>query len=429
MGDGTQASPYTTQEVIALNTDNGTDDVWVTGFIIGTRSGGSVNALSGSIYNIVLSSGPDLATTFDMTKHITVDFDSLEAIIMATPSAFVGHQVKIKGKLDLYYSNPGLKTCTEYEFIVDDNFVAAPLFSHSSCSFSQAFDLTITTSTAGADIFYTTDGSTPDALSTPYPAAGINIPAATVTIKAIAIEGDNVSEISEETYTYIAIDPNAKIETFSSAPLTSSYQDSTFVGDNNIRWSYVSCRDHNGDANNSGINGKAIMLKEQAKSSKVYSEPISGGIGSLMVKLYKGFTSKGGRQAEVLINGVVVDSSEVFDDNAEHILHIDNINVAGDFTIEIRNIKSKQIIVDDITWMPFIPTSTQLGAEDSSVIYALDGTLYVETQEGYAIDIYSINGTYLYGGLAEDNITAISSLPQGTVIVVVNGKAHKTIVR
>ncbi len=68
------------------------------------------------------------------------------------------------------------------------------------------------------------------------------------------------------------------------------------------------------------------------------------------MKLYKGFTGGGNRQVEVFINGVSIGTSVAFDDFDEHILRIENINIEGDFTIEIKNITEKQIIIDDITW-------------------------------------------------------------------------------
>lgn len=139
-------------------------------------------------------------------------------------------------------------------------------------------------------------------------------------------------------------------EDFSNSELTSSYADGNFVGNNGITWSYIESRDENGDANESGINGKAIMLRRSSDNSSISSSVISNGIGNFSVKLYKGFTGNGNRQVELFINGVSQGTSTPFNDYEEHIFEVNNINIAGDFTIEIKNITSSQVIIDDITW-------------------------------------------------------------------------------
>jgi uncharacterized repeat protein (TIGR02543 family) len=141
------------------------------------------------------------------------------------------------------------------------------------------------------------------------------------------------------------------VETFDNSNATSSYADNSFVGDNSVTWTYVESRDENGDANNSGIDGKALMLRRISDNSSITSSTISGGISYFEVKIYKGFTGGGDRQIEVLINGLSIGTSTPFDGDDEHILIIENLNISGDFTIEIRNITTKQVIIDDITWI------------------------------------------------------------------------------
>ena len=69
--------------------------------------------------------------------------------------------------------------------------VATPEFSVASGAVNSGTEVTITCSTEGAKIYYTTDGSEPTASSTEYTAA-ISVTAA-VTLKAIAVKsGMNV---------------------------------------------------------------------------------------------------------------------------------------------------------------------------------------------------------------------------------------------
>lgn len=149
---------------------------------------------------------------------------------------------------------------------------------------------------------------------------------------------------------------NSKVETFDNSNATSSYNDDNFVGNNGITWNYVQSRDENGDANGSGIDGNALMLRRSSSSSSVYSESISGGIGNFSVKLYKGFTGGGTRQVELFVNGTSQGTSATFDDYNEHVFTVNDINITGNVVIRIDNLTSKQVIVDDITWSGYVGT-------------------------------------------------------------------------
>ncbi|QOD59664.1 T9SS type A sorting domain-containing protein [Polaribacter haliotis] len=136
-------------------------------------------------------------------------------------------------------------------------------------------------------------------------------------------------------------------EPFTNSNATTSYADNSFVGEGGITWSYVASRD---DAGTAGVTAPALMLRRSSDDSKITSSAISGGIGDFSVKLYKGFTGGGNRQVELFINGVSKGTSIAFDDTDEHIFTVPGINVTGNVVIEIKNITSKQVILDDITW-------------------------------------------------------------------------------
>src|SRR5690606_30971418 len=142
-------------------------------------------------------------------------------------------------------------------------------------------------------------------------------------------------------------------ETFTNHNLTSSYSTGSFVGDNNVTWNYTACRDENGDANGSGIDGKAIMLRRVADASAISAQSGANGVGAVSMKLYKGFTGGGDRQVELFVNGTSYGTSVGFNDYDEHVFTVENINIAGDFLIEIKNITSKQVIVDTVVWTEY----------------------------------------------------------------------------
>ena len=138
-------------------------------------------------------------------------------------------------------------------------------------------------------------------------------------------------------------------ETFESANLPGSYSDGSFVGDNSVTWNYVQSRDDAGYE----ITGEGIMLRRSSSNSKVYSESVAGGIGDFSCDLKKAYTGSGNRQVELFINGVSKGTSDAFDDTNVHHFSISGINVTGSVVVEIRDITSKQVIVDNISWTGF----------------------------------------------------------------------------
>ncbi len=90
---------------------------------------------------------------------------------------------------------------------------AAPTFSVAACTFNTAFDMTIS-GPEGSTLKYTTDGTDPVASGTAVDTDSktISIPTGSdVTVKAVAIVNDVVSELASVTYTYDA----REIPTFS----------------------------------------------------------------------------------------------------------------------------------------------------------------------------------------------------------------------
>ena len=83
------------------------------------------------------------------------------------------------------------------------NTVAAPTFSKDAGKFSEPFDLTLSCATEGATIYYTTDGTQPQAvIGDMYAGNPIHI-SSTTTVKAFAVKsGMTDSGVAEATYTY-----------------------------------------------------------------------------------------------------------------------------------------------------------------------------------------------------------------------------------
>ena len=88
---------------------------------------------------------------------------------------------------------------------VDPTYVHEPVFSHPGGTFVGSVDVTITTNTADADIYYTMDGSDATADATLYTGA-ITI-TETTTLKAVAVKDGNVSHQTSATFTITDEEP------------------------------------------------------------------------------------------------------------------------------------------------------------------------------------------------------------------------------
>ena len=107
-----------------------------------------------------------------------IDYPGLEEYVWGT-----------KSDIAFDYTNYGSST----------TMVAAPTFSPAGGTYTTAQNVTLTCATSGANIYYTTDGTTPSASSTLYQGA-ITI-STTTTLKAIAIKDGISSEVAEAVYT------------------------------------------------------------------------------------------------------------------------------------------------------------------------------------------------------------------------------------
>ena len=114
------------------------------------------------------------------------------------------------------------------------NQVAAPTFSPPSISFSSPISVTLSDSTAGAKIYYTTNGTTPSTSSTPY-TAPIAV-SSTTTINAIGtLSGAPNSNVSSATYTYSNGTGSNFANGFSTATSVMTFNGSTGLDDTRLQ--------------------------------------------------------------------------------------------------------------------------------------------------------------------------------------------------
>lgn len=124
------------------------------------------------------------------------------------------------------------------------NVISAPTITPTSQEFSKPFTATISP-VEGATIYYTIDESDPRTSTTRLEyTTGVEIPAATTTLKACAVKGEATSSVSSATYTYVhvyediaklkavAVDGEKYYINFKNAVVTYTYRNNAFVEDN-----------------------------------------------------------------------------------------------------------------------------------------------------------------------------------------------------
>jgi len=107
---------------------------------------------------------------------------------------------------------------------------ATPHLSLASGTFSSAQSLSISDSTSGAAIYYTTNGDTPSSSSTPYYSGTMISVSSTVTIKAIAVASGYLnSAIASATYTINLPQPDFTVSTTPASVAASTEQGGSTV--------------------------------------------------------------------------------------------------------------------------------------------------------------------------------------------------------
>ncbi len=202
--DGNMAMSGTTGKEIISITNNSTtleDNTVVDIFILG-GSNDAWTLYNGRTY-LYSNSGTALSTSEDSSVATwIISFDNNDAIIQSNEGdkryimaygetnfrAYKSLTQSGAYKIQLYVEEDGSAAIT----------VAAPTFSPAGGTYTSAQNVTISTTTAGATIYYTTDGSTPSSNSAVY-SEPIAVSRYTV-VKAIAVKDGVSSTVATATY-------------------------------------------------------------------------------------------------------------------------------------------------------------------------------------------------------------------------------------
>lgn len=197
-GPGTQNNPYTVAQArAAIDAGTGLTNVYATGII------SQVDSYNSS-YNSITYWISDDGTTTDQLQVYSgkglnnTNFTSIDDVE-------VGAIVVVYGTLKKYnttYEFDKNNYLTSYTAPQHD--VETPTFSPAAGTYTEAQTVTLSCETSGATIYYTLDGTEPTNASTEYTTA-LTI-STTTTIKAIAYDGTNYSNVATATYHFCSAD-------------------------------------------------------------------------------------------------------------------------------------------------------------------------------------------------------------------------------
>ena len=97
----------------------------------------------------------------------------------------MGKKVAVYGTVETYFTRPGVKSVSEYKWIVEEGELAAPTITPAGGTYYAAQNVTILAEEEST-IYYTLDGSSPTTGSNVY-STPISI-AETATLKAMALQ-------------------------------------------------------------------------------------------------------------------------------------------------------------------------------------------------------------------------------------------------
>lgn len=207
----------------------------------------------------------------------TITFSSDAAVINLQPNSSRTLLRYNSGSSCFACYSSGQNAIYLFKEVVDDSQVKTPTFSPEGGNYTTAQSVEISTTTDGATIYYTTDGTTPTTSSSVY-SSPINV-SSTTTIKALATKTDMTdSDVATATYNFplVTID-----EIFAKATAAASTATECNVTFNN--WVV------------SGVSGSNVYVTDGTKGFIIYKYEHGFSVGDVLsgtitahVKLYNG---------------------------------------------------------------------------------------------------------------------------------------------
>ena len=338
--------------------------------------------------------------------------------------------------------------------------VAQPTFSPAGGAYATAQNVTITTATEGASIYYTTDGTTPTVSSTLY---STPIPvSADVTLKAIAIKGSDNSAVATAIYTFpvevevaniaefIALSENTVANITGPLTVVTQQGSNLFVQDAS-GWLLIygtTAKTYQSGDQLTNVAGKFLTYTSATQGSYPELELVSGlalpdgvsGTPAVAAVVNPANLTDADLNRYVAINNAVIADNVTY---ATTGAAEDGTIVNGEGTMIIRNqynLVNASFVTGDIVnlkgivrsynaiqiYLLSIVSDTGFDNPQSDIVnvYAENGTIYVKNlPETGKISVYDLTGKLII----QTNATEIPLTAKGIYVVKVNAQAFKVI--
>ncbi len=450
-GSGTKEDPYTTEEVVNLN--NSGDVAWVKGIIVGYyNSGKLVTSGFNSSQNTNVAISSDGETTL---VPVELKDDYRTQINLYDNPGNLGKEILLKGSLIAYFGKTGLKSLTAFEWAdTTPAAVATPTFSHDNGNYETEQTVEILCETEGAEIYYTTDETTPSASSKLY-TAPIAV-SETTTLKAIAIKGEDMSAVSTCKLLFLgkpvsiadfisnADKENASV--LNDVVVAYHHNSNLYVQDETgylLIYGNTSVKYNPGDVI-SGISGKynvysTLPQMKEASVPTASSTQDAPEQREISIEDQSKLTISDASSCVILVNETLTEAPDWTNGTKSNatlssgktlrneFLH--KLNTEVDTPYDITCIVN--IYNGNIQFFPIAIEATTTGVEgiskDNSV-YANNGKVYINTVAGEEIEIYNIAGQRIANIIATEGLNAISVDTYSVVLVKFGNKVQKVVI-
>jgi len=273
---------------------------------------------------------------------------------------------------------------------VDDGTLSAPTISPAGGTYYNAVDVTITCSTSGASIYYTTDGSTPTSSSTLY-TGGFTVTSNT-TVKAISVKDGESSEVVSATYeigsavqvaniaAYQAVDDNTVVQ----------FTNPVNVLAQNGKYMYV--MDDTGYALFYGSTGKTYKNGDVIPAGFTGTKTTYGGEPELSVTTTSGFESASSNSP---IDPTTITCSQVSSDLFAHYVYIENATIDAD---------NKTITDASGTAAIYFNMGVASSSIDASKTYNVTAVIGSYGSDNTIYQVLPVKATDVNGGDTEDGV-------------------------